>query len=76
MDVSFEEEVSFKRSRGSHMEIDSERKEEMVSFPPHPSVLQRETIELIDPVDPVDHVHVPRDIVVCWKRIAWACQTL
>jgi hypothetical protein len=34
-DVSFEEEVSFKRYRGSHMDIDNE-KEEMVSYPPHP----------------------------------------
>jgi hypothetical protein len=35
-DVSFEEEVAFRISRGYHMEIDSERKEEMVSSPPHP----------------------------------------
>jgi hypothetical protein len=35
-DVSFEEEVAFRRSRGSHMEIDSEKQEEMVSSPPRP----------------------------------------
>jgi hypothetical protein len=29
-DVIFEEEVDFRRSRVSHMEIDSERQEEMV----------------------------------------------
>jgi hypothetical protein len=44
-DVSFEEEVSFRRSRGSHMEIDSERHEEMVSSPPHSLVVQREPVE-------------------------------
>jgi hypothetical protein len=60
-DISFEEEVAFKRARGSHMEIDSERQEEMVSSPPHPSVVQRELVELVDLVDPVD---VPRDIAV------------
>jgi hypothetical protein len=31
-----EEELAFKRSRGSHMEIDSEKQEEMVSSSPHP----------------------------------------
>jgi hypothetical protein len=39
MYVSFEEEVAFKRSRGSHIEIDSERQEDMVSSPPHPSTV-------------------------------------
>jgi hypothetical protein len=43
--VSFEEEVDFRRSRGSHMETDSERQEEMVSSLPHPSTIQRETVE-------------------------------
>jgi hypothetical protein len=55
-DVSFEEEVAFRRSRGSHMEIDSERQEEMVSSPPHPSTVQREPIEPMETVEPVDHV--------------------
>jgi hypothetical protein len=78
-DVTFEEEVAFRRSRGSHMEIDSERQEEMVPSPPHPPVVQRETIEPIDPIDPVDPVapvDVPRDIAVGRKRPAWARQTL
>jgi hypothetical protein len=77
-DVTFEE-VSFRRSRGSHMEIDSERQEEMVPSPPHPLAVHRETIEpidQIDPVDPVAPIDVPRDIVVGRKRLAWACQTL
>jgi hypothetical protein len=33
-DVTFEEEVSFMRSRGSHMDIDSEKQDEMVPSPP------------------------------------------
>jgi hypothetical protein len=78
-DVTFEEEVSFERSRGSHMEIDSERQEEMVFSPPHPPAIQRETVEHIDPIDLVDHValvDVTRDIIVGRKRPIWACQTL
>jgi hypothetical protein len=34
-DVSFEEEVAFKKSRIYHIETDSKREEEMVSSPPH-----------------------------------------
>jgi hypothetical protein len=37
-DVSFEKEVAFRRSRGSHMQIDRETQEEMVSSPPQPSI--------------------------------------
>jgi len=61
------------------MEIDSERREEMVPSPPHPQEVQRETVEPIDPIDPiyiVSLVDVPIDIVVGWKRPTWACQTL
>jgi hypothetical protein len=75
-DVSFEEEVSFRISRGSHMQIDSETQEEMVSSPPHPSIVQREPVEPVDPVDPVHHVDVPRDIAVGRQRPSWAHQTL
>jgi hypothetical protein len=78
-DVTFEEEVSFKRSRGSHMEINSETHEDMVPSPPHPPTIQRETIEPIDPidlVDPIAPVDVPRDIAVGQKRPTWARQTL
>ena len=39
-----------------------------------PSAVQRETI--IDPVDPVALVDVPKDIAVGHKRPAWARQTL
>jgi hypothetical protein len=48
-DVTFEEEVAFRRSRGSHMEIDSERQEEMVPSPPCPPTIQRETVEHVIP---------------------------
>ena len=37
---------------------------------------QRETIDPIDPIDPIAQVDVSRDIVVGWKILAWACQTL
>jgi hypothetical protein len=68
--VYFEEGVSFRISRGSHMHIDSEKREEMVSSPPHPSIVQREpiepidTVDLVDPVNIVNHVDVSRDISV------------
>jgi hypothetical protein len=64
-DVIFEEEIAFRRSRESQMEIDSE------TVPSPPSAVQRETV--IDPVDPVvPPVDVPRDIAVGHKRPAWA----
>jgi hypothetical protein len=78
-DVTFEEEATFRRSKGSHMKIDSERQKEMVPSPPHPPTVQRETVEPIDPidlVDPVAPVDVPRDIAVGRKRPTWARQTL
>jgi hypothetical protein len=58
-DVTFEEEVAFMRSRGSHMEIDSEKQEEMVPSPPHPPTVQREAIEPIDPIDIVPPIDAP-----------------
>jgi hypothetical protein len=77
--VTFKEEVAFRRSRGSHMEIDSERQEEMVFYPPHPPTVQRDSIEpidQIDPVDPVAPVDVPIDIAVGRKIPTWAHKTL
>jgi hypothetical protein len=77
--VTFEEEVAFRRSRGYHMEIDSERHEEMVSSPPHPPTVQKETIELIGQIDPIDLValvDVPKDIAAGRKRPTWTRQTL
>jgi hypothetical protein len=78
-DVTFEEEVAFRRSRGSHMEIDSERQEEMASYPPHPPTVQRETVELIDQIDlidPVALVDVPKVIAVGRKRPTWTHENL
>jgi hypothetical protein len=70
-DVIFEEEIAFRRSRESQMEIDSE------TIPSPPSAVQRETtIVLVDPVDPVALVDVPRDIAVGHERPAWAGKTL
>jgi hypothetical protein len=77
-DVTLNEEVSFRRSRGSHMDIDSERQEEMVPSPPHAPAVQRETspIDQIDHVDLVAPLNVSRDIAVGQKILAWARQTL
>jgi hypothetical protein len=46
-DVTFKEEVAFRRSRGYHMEIDSKRQEEMVPSPPHPPTQLSLLIKLI-----------------------------
>jgi hypothetical protein len=54
------------------MDIDREKKEEIVPSPP--SAVHRETmIDLVDPVAPID---VPKDIAVGQKRPAWTRQTL
>jgi hypothetical protein len=50
-----------------------------VSSPPHPSIVQIELVDLVDPfehVDPVHLVDVPRDIVVGRQRPTWAHQAL
>jgi hypothetical protein len=78
-DVTFEEEVAFIRSRGSHMEIYSKKHKDMVPSPPHPSKIHRETIEPIDPtnlINPVAPVDVPINIVLGQKNHAWDIQTL
>jgi hypothetical protein len=76
--VTLNEEVSFRRSRGSHMDIDSERHEEMVPSPPHAPTIQRETspIDQIDHFDIVSPRNVSRDIAVGRKILAWDRQTL
>jgi hypothetical protein len=70
-DVTFKEEVAFRRSRGYHMEIDSKRQEEMVPSPPHPPTVQRETIE---PIDPLSRSHPPSTLTLIEKRILVAIQ--
>jgi hypothetical protein len=75
--VTFEEEVSFQRSREDHMEIDSE------TMPSPTSAVQRETyIIRVDPVapvvpdDPIYPSDIPKDITAGHKRLAWDQQTL
>jgi hypothetical protein len=63
-DVTFEEEIAFRRSRESRMEIDSEKNEETIPSPP--SAVQREIST--NPVDPIAPVDVPRDIAIGHKR--------
>jgi hypothetical protein len=66
-DVIFEEDIAFRRSRGSQMEIDSE------TIPSPPSIVHRDkVIDPVDPVDPIAPVDVPREIAVGHKRPAWA----
>jgi hypothetical protein len=48
----------------------------MVPSPPHPSSVQRESIDHVDLVNPVHIVDVPRDIIVGWKRHTWSSQNL
>jgi hypothetical protein len=73
-DVTFEEEVSFQRSRESQMEIDNE------TMPSPPSIVHRETnIIPVDPVfpnDPVAPSDMPKDITVGHKIPTWDQQTL
>jgi hypothetical protein len=60
-DVTFEEEISFRRSRESQMEIDSEKKEETI--PSSPSTIHRDIV--------IDLVDVPRYISIGHKSPAW-----
>jgi hypothetical protein len=43
-----------------------------MTSPPHPSAVQR---ELVEPIDPDNLVDIPRDIRVGRKRLAWAHPT-
>ena len=70
-DVTFEEEIAFRRYKESQMEIDNE------IVPSPPSAVQRETvIDPVDSIDPVAPVDVPKDIAVGHKRPSLARQTL
>jgi hypothetical protein len=67
-DVIFEEDIAFRISGESQMEIDSET----VNYPP--SAVQKETIivpfDLVNPVDPVAPIDIPKDIEIGHKRPA------
>lgn len=66
-DVAFDEEVAFRRSRGSHMEIDSEEQEASKDMDfSTPDVRPK----------PVEQVDMPRDVAVIRKRLAWLRDTL
>ena len=62
-DLTFEEEVAYRRSSGSHAETDSEEQEsprEFVSSSPHPTAARRDPMESDGPCEPID----PIDMVV------------
>jgi hypothetical protein len=79
-DVTFEEELAFHKSGEAQMEIDSE------TIPSPPSTDQRdkdiipyEPTAPVYPIAPSNSVsprNIPRDIIVGYKRHAWARQTL
>lgn len=74
-DVTFDEEVAFRRSKRSHREIDNEEweapRDANFSTPNiHPSDDQD------DPVEPAELVDRPRDVVVIRKRPTWLRDTL
>jgi hypothetical protein len=48
----------------------------MVSSPPHTLAVQREPDELVETIEAVHPIDVPREITVGRKRPAWARQTL
>jgi hypothetical protein len=75
--ITFDEEVAFRTSRESHMEIDSEEQEALKDdhtdpFSPvvHPSDYQEESIE------PTELVDLPRDAAMIRKRPTWLRDTL
>lgn len=79
-DVTLEEEIKFKKSKGSCMEIDIEAHEEPQAMDTdHDPEIQRESTELEahdDPVEPMDPTDGPRDIIVGRKRPLWARNTM
>ncbi|XP_059068350.1 uncharacterized protein LOC131858893 [Cryptomeria japonica] len=82
-DVSFEEDVACKRSRGTTMEIDREDHEASqdsdIAVPDSPLEIQRETPELedpIDPVDPIDSIAGPSNVSFDKKIPLWAIHTM
>jgi hypothetical protein len=80
IDITFEEEVAFQKSREAQTEIDGD------TIPSPHSEIQRETnsvpdepttqIDSTPPIDLVAPSSVPRDIAIGHKRPAWSCQML
>ncbi|XP_057836067.1 uncharacterized protein LOC131046356 [Cryptomeria japonica] len=79
-DVSFEEDVALKRSKGSYMEIDNEEQETPQDMDiDHSPEVQRdytEPKEAIDPVEPLERTDGLRYIAIGRKRLLWARQTM
>jgi hypothetical protein len=73
-DVTFDEEVTFRRSRESHMEIDSEEQEAPKDENTDPSN------PVVHPLDyqgeSVEPVNLPRDVALTRKRRTWLRDTL
>lgn len=74
-DVIFDEEVAFRKSKESHMEIDDEDKKapritNLDPPRPHSSEVQEESIEPSNQVDP------PKEVAITRKRRAWLHDTL
>jgi hypothetical protein len=73
-DVTFNEEIIFRRSRESHVEIVSEEKEALKDDGIHPtSLADHPSDHKEEPTRPVD---LPRDVAVTRKRPTWLSDTL
>jgi hypothetical protein len=73
-DVAFNEEIAFKRSRESHIEIVSEEQEAPKDDGIHPtSPVDHPSDHQEEPAGPVD---LPRNVAVTRKRPAWLRDTL
>lgn len=79
-DVSFEEDVACKRSKGTFMEIYREYHETSqdmdIAAPNSPYEIQRETLELEDHVDPIDFSSGPSNVSFDKKRPLWPRHTM
>lgn len=81
-DVTFEEDVAFKKSKGSCLEDEAHPQEKNIDHDPeiqrepsHPKI-QRKPEMHNDPVEPMDPTNGPRDIVITQKRPLWARNTM
>ena len=77
MDVTFDEETTFRKSRESHMDEDREEQEDprdaiMIDSTPEEHIPedQNETVEPEIPIDP------PREVTITRKRPKWIWNTL
>lgn len=79
-DVTFEEDVAFRKSKGSCMEtVDEDHETRQDMDIDHTPEIQRESTESVaddDPIEPLDPTDGPRDIVVNRKRPLWARNTM